>query len=356
MDTLMSNLPPEVSDILYRNFTIVQILAMFSIGAYNSLEVVMGIFERFKKYRGLYFWSMQVAAWGILLHAVPAQIRYIQNAPDLPMAVPFIIGWMCMVTGQAVVLYSRLHLVVHDVRHIRWVLWMIIANFFILHIPMAVLFFNLGHIPLARPAAIYDRLQVTGFAIQDTILCAIYIREALRALKPIFEAKGPQGRRILYQILFINCFGILLDILIVIAEFKFHYIAVSFRTVVYSVKLKLEFHALTQLCELTRTYPCAMCHGTDGNPRNSTNINIFDMLSNRPQPRDVEVQAVSSFGGPVSPAPVHSTRSSTCDFHEALRQTSSTVNSVETHSDARPQIRLTDTQSTIEMTLLESPK
>ena len=30
-----------------------------------------------------------------------------------------------MVTGQALVLYSRLHLVVADVRKVRWVLWMI---------------------------------------------------------------------------------------------------------------------------------------------------------------------------------------------------------------------------------------
>lgn len=49
------------------------------------------------------------------------------------------ISWWCMVTGQALVLYSRLHLVVRDKRKIRWVLVMIITNFFILHIPIMIL-------------------------------------------------------------------------------------------------------------------------------------------------------------------------------------------------------------------------
>ncbi|KAJ5550275.1 hypothetical protein N7535_001784 [Penicillium sp. DV-2018c] len=360
MDTLMSSLPPEVSSVLKSNLTILQIVAMFAIGAWNSLEVVIGIFERFKKYRGLYFWSMQIAAWGILLHAIPAQVRYTQIAPSLPMSIPFIVGWVCMVTGQAVVLYSRLHLVVHDVRHIRWVLWMIIINFFILHVPMITLFYHLDHTACRKPAAIFDRIQVSGFAVQDTVLCAIYVREALRALKPIFETKGPQGRRIIYQLIFANLLGILLDIFVIVAEFKMHYIAVSFKTVAYSIKLKLEFHVLTQLRELTRTYPCALCRaGEDATPRESMDINIHDVISTLPALRAPDAQATTTFGGTACAAAVHSTleRSSTHGFHEALRETTSTaVGSVETQRDARPRMRSTDTQSTIEMTLLDSPK
>ncbi|KAJ5773729.1 hypothetical protein N7457_008625 [Penicillium paradoxum] len=355
MDTLMSSLPREVSAVLNDNFVIVQAIAMFSIGAWNSLEVVINIFERFKTYRGLYFWSMQVAAWGILLHSIVAQARYTRTTPSLPLEIPFIIGWMCMVTGQAVVLYSRLHLVVHDVRHIRWVLWMIISNFFILHVPMIVLFFNLNHTEFKQPAFIYDRFQVVGFAIQDTVICAIYVHEALQALKPVFESKGIQGRRIIYRIILVNLFGILLDACIIIVEFRLHYIAISFKTVAYSVKLKLEFHALTQLRELTRTYPCTLCQGHEGVPRGSTDINLFDMLD-RPTPQDSEALGVTSFGGTVSPGAVRSERSSTHGFHDAMRQTSSTAGSVGTQGDYRSRIRSIDTRSTVEMTLFESPK
>ncbi|KAJ5795860.1 uncharacterized protein N7518_004400 [Penicillium psychrosexuale] len=359
MDTSMSNLPVEVSLILNTNFTIVQIIAMFSIGAWNSLEVVICIFERFKKYRGLYFWSMQVAAWGILLHAIPGQIRYTQQASAIAMSVPFMVGWICMVTGQALVLYSRLHLVVADIRHVRWVLWMIITNFFILHIPMAVLFgLNVGNISCGPVSGIYDRLQATGFAIQDTIICAIYVREALRALKPVFESKGPQGRRIIYRILFVNLFGILLNVLILLAEYKVHYIVISFKTVAYSIKLKLEFHALTQLRELTRTYPCAFCQGANGNARRSTDINLFDMLANSPPSQDTEAQASSSAGtaGRTTSPEQHSARSGIYDFHEAMRQTMSTMDIVESRANARPRMPSSDTQSSLEMALIERPK
>ncbi|CAG8891833.1 unnamed protein product [Penicillium egyptiacum] len=345
MDTAMTSLPPEVSAILNTNFTIVQVVAMFSIGAWNSLEVVIGIFERFKRYRGLYFWSMQIAAWGILLHAIPAQVRYTTQANSVSMSVPFLFGWICMVTGQAVVLYSRLHLVVSDVRHVRWVLWMIIANFFILHIPMTVLFFlNVGNISPGHVLVIYDHLQTTGFAIQDTVMCAIYIREALRALKPVFEFRGTQGRKIIYRILFVNLVGILLNVCILIANYKVHYIVISFKTVAYSIKLKLEFHALTQLRELTRTYSCTLCQGVNGNPRGSSDINLFHMLANNPPSQDTEAQASSSAAGTATPEP-RSASSGTYDFHEALRQTMPTVDSVEAEASVRPRMHSSDTQS-----------
>jgi hypothetical protein len=343
MDTSMSSLPKEVSELLLSNIVIVEILALFSIGAFGAVEVILAVFEQFKKYKGLYFWSMQITAWGILIHAIAAQMRYMNNASKLPLTIPFVIGWICMVTGQALVLYSRLHLVVNDIRHIRWVLWMIITNFIILHIPMTALFFclNLGQTRCLYPAFIFDRFQVTAFATQDTIICGIYIFEALRALKPIYEMKGREGRRIIHWLLIVNLLGIILNVTMVLAEFKFHNIAIGIKTIAYSIKLKFEFYALNQLRDLTRTSPCTPCEGEGG--RVSSDINIFDML-NRP------VETVPSFVGTISPPP-RSTRSSAYDFHEALRQTVS-ENSIQLQADQR-QIR-SDTRSTVEMTLLDS--
>ncbi|KGO77460.1 hypothetical protein PITC_048330 [Penicillium italicum] len=356
MDTPVSNLPPEVSALFNANMLIVEVVAMFAIALWNAVEVVIAVFEKFQKYRGLYFWSMQIAAGGILVHGVPATIRYANLTSSFSVAVPFVLGWICMVTGQAVVLYSRLHLVVADIRHIRWVRWLIIANVFILHVPMTVLFFlNLNKVPLGRAPEIFDRVQATGFANQDTLLCAIYVYEALRALKPVFESKGPQGRRIIYRILFVNLIGISLNIFIIIAEYKLHYLVTSFRTVVYSIKLKLEFHALTQLRELTCTYSCSFCQGANGNTCGSTNVNIFDLLANNPASHDPEAQTGAGASGPLSLSP-HSVRTGTHDFHEALRETLSTVNSVESYESSRHRMHSLDTQSTLELTLLECPK
>ena len=120
MDTVMANSPSEVGTILKENIAIIEIVSMFSVGVYNALETVFITFDIVKNYRSLYFWSLQVASWGILVHALPAMVCILSQAPKLPMSIPFLIGWYAMVTGQSVVLYSRLHLVVLDISKVRW--------------------------------------------------------------------------------------------------------------------------------------------------------------------------------------------------------------------------------------------
>ncbi|KAI2739959.1 hypothetical protein DTO013F2_9206 [Penicillium roqueforti] len=115
MDTAMAKLPSEVGTILRENIAVIEIVSTFSIGAYNALETVFITFDTVKNYRSLYFWSMQVVSWGILVYALPAMAYFLSCAPELPMSIPFVIGWYAMVTGQSVVLYSRLHLVVLDI-------------------------------------------------------------------------------------------------------------------------------------------------------------------------------------------------------------------------------------------------
>ncbi|KAH6869391.1 hypothetical protein B0T10DRAFT_568917 [Thelonectria olida] len=80
-----------------------------------------------------------VATWGIFLHT----ISYLMwNFGVLKNAVAWItiavIGWVPMVTGQSLVLYSRLHLIVYDERILRLVLAMIISDVFIGHVPTII--------------------------------------------------------------------------------------------------------------------------------------------------------------------------------------------------------------------------
>ncbi len=142
--------------------TAMVIAAFCAIAWVNTIELQARIWLTFKRYSGLYFWSLVLSSWGCALHALGfifLDFLIIRN----PHAVGVIIGvsWYrsdgqdptclrhsliflsfcrwCMVTGQALVLYSRLHLVVRDHVKIRWVLIMIITNFFILHIPIMIL-------------------------------------------------------------------------------------------------------------------------------------------------------------------------------------------------------------------------
>ena len=355
---------PSVGQFIMEHITVLEIVSMFAIAAYNALEVGIITLDCFKWYRGLYFWSMQVASWCTLVHAITGQISYVSSAPVLPISIPFLLSWMCMVTGQAVVLYSRLHLVVADVRSLRWVLAMITANALFLHIPMVILFYchAFGPSKFIRPARIFDRIQVTGFCIQDFIIGGIYIYESLRAFKPVLEARGREGRKVIYHLILVNAFVIILDIALMVTEFKAHYLQSSFNAVVYSIKLKIEFMMLTRLRLLTRRHSC-MCQSEEDTPRRSSDINIFEMATARSRAAEVTPPPFFTTPRPRSP------QSSTHEFHQALRETASSETAVfppetcilapepwaEKH-ERRPRVGSTDTISTMESGVVYLPK
>jgi hypothetical protein len=322
MDTAMAQLPSEVGTILRENIAVIEIVSMFSIGAYNALETVFITFEIVKNYRSLYFWSMQVASWGILVHALPTMACFLSHAPSLPMSVPFLIGWYAMVTGQSVVLYSRLHLVVLDVSKVRWVLWMIIVNACILHVPMTVLFLGIdnGNARFARPAMIYNRIQLAGFCIQEFVICGIYIYEAIRALKCIIRIRGRRGRKVIIHLLWVNVLVVVLNILLLLTEYKLHYIQVSFKTVVYSIKLKLEFSVLNSLRSLVHSPALASLPDLMQQCRASIDMNLFQAYFSRPiVALDM---ATPSSTGPVGVIRCDSPSSSIPDYHGMLREIS----------------------------------
>ncbi|KAI3093176.1 hypothetical protein CBS147333_10123 [Penicillium roqueforti] len=353
MDTVMTSLPPQVGAILMENISIVQIVSMFSIGAYNALETGIVTFDTFKRYRGLNFWSMQVASWGILVHALPAMARFISQASSLPTSIPFILGWYAMVTGQAVVLYSRLNLVVSDVRKVRWVLWMIIANACVLHIPMTVLFFGLsnGDARFARPAAIFDRIQTTGFCIQDFVICGIYIYEAVGTLKSIIAVRGRDGRNAIIHLLCINTIVVILNVLLLLTEYKLHYVQVSFKTVVYSVKLKLEVSVLNRFQSLMLGPLSLRPYGTE-EQHQSSDKNLVDMsFPSSVVAPEVTVQPVVA----QTEIPHLSLRPScTHGYHGTLRETSSEniispgdASPTRSLSEGHPSTRSTESSETL---------
>jgi hypothetical protein len=144
---------------------------------------------------------------------------------------------------------------------------------------MTVLFFGLnqGDARFARPAAIYDRIQVTGFCVQEIIICGIYIYEAVRALKPMVQTRGRSGRNAIIHLLWINIIVVLLNMLLLLTEFKLHYIQVSFKTVVYSIKLKLEFSVFNRVVSLTSTQP-SLSHYEPEDWRRPSKTSLLDKI------------------------------------------------------------------------------
>ena len=115
---------------------------------YNAVELTFMIFLTFQRYRGLYFWSLLLSGIGIIPYALGFLLKFMNLAPgNLKwLAIFFLtIGWYPMITGQALVLWSRLHLIVHGERGdkiIKYTMWMIIVDAICLHIPTTVLTFG----------------------------------------------------------------------------------------------------------------------------------------------------------------------------------------------------------------------
>jgi hypothetical protein len=228
-----------------------------------------------------------------------------------------------MVTGQAVVLYSRLRLVVFDTSKVRWVLWMIVASVCILHVPMTVLFFGRigGAVRLIKPAAIYNRIQLVGFCVQESVICCIYHYEVVRNLMCIARIRGRGSRHVTTHLLCVSGLIIVLNILVLLTEYKLQFIQVGLKTVIYSIKLKLEFTLLYHLRAVMHSDPLVfpldrMQHRWSSSNMNQLNMDVL--------PSTVVLELMGSSG--ADPAGernrCHSLSSDTPGYHETLREIS----------------------------------
>lgn len=233
------------------------ILVFISAALYNFLELNALILSTFKRPKGLYFYSFLVATWGIAFNAVGYLLKHLALTSNAHLyATLILIGWCTMITGQSVVLYSRLHLVMHNKKKLRAVLIMIITNAVWLHIPVIVLVYGSNSNnpkPFEKPYAIYEKLQLTVFVIQELIISGIYVWETTRMLRMERTIGNGGTLRVMNHLIYVNILVILLDFTILGLEFANLYdIQTAWKPLVYSVKLKLEFSILNRLIELTR--------------------------------------------------------------------------------------------------------
>lgn len=117
------------------------IVSVAALAMYNALELVVMVFLTFRRYHGLYFYSLLVSGLAIIPYSLGflLDLLSVTTGKARWFAVTLItVGWWPMVTGQAVVLWSRLHLIVvggKGERVIRWTKWMILINAIVLHLP-----------------------------------------------------------------------------------------------------------------------------------------------------------------------------------------------------------------------------
>lgn len=236
----------------------ITIATFAGIAWYNAVELIILVFVTFNKYRGLYFWSLLVSASiGVLPYSLGFLLKFFDLTSATWLSVTLLtIGWYCMVTGQSVVLYSRLHLVLRNPSVLKRVLAMIIINAIILHIPTTVLTYGSNMAP-DRGAYIagynvMEKIQMTGFCVQEFIISGLYIWETTKMLR--LDQEGGK-RKIMFQLLSINLIIILMDLGLLIIEYLNLYIMETMlKGVVYSIKLKLEFAVLGKLVHLVHAH------------------------------------------------------------------------------------------------------
>lgn len=236
-----------------------------TVAFYNVIELNVIIYSSFPRRTGLYFWSFLVATWGIAVYSVgflTKDLSVIRNG--FVYGTFIVVGWICMVTGQSMVLFSRMHLLVRDRRILRTTLACIIINAIIGHLPTSIVLYGSNSPHPDRwlePYAIMERIHVTIFFLQELAISSIYIVATIKLLRDKSRSssyssrRSAPGRRFLLHLIKINVMVVVLDITILALEYAGLYvIQTAYKGMVYSVKLKLEFSILNSLVEMTRAH------------------------------------------------------------------------------------------------------
>lgn len=238
------------------NLALHMTLAAFTgIAWYNVIELNIAVYMTFKRKRGLYFWSVFACIWGIALHSTAFILKLYGIVRAYQVTCTLItIGWYAMVTGQSLVLYSRLHLVVHEPRLIRGVLAMIVFNAVAMHLPTTVLTYGSNSPDWRRFSEgfrVMEKIQMTMFCVQELAISGIYIWATLQFLRPAYRRSI---RSVMVQLLWINVAIIAMDLAMLTMEYlNKYFLEAVMKGAIYSVKLKLEFAVLNQLMQLANS-------------------------------------------------------------------------------------------------------
>lgn len=292
---------------------------LLAIALYNFVELVVLIQTAFRRRQGLYYWSFVAATWGIAVYSAGFLTKDLSLIGDGAVyGTLIVVGWTCMVTGQSLVLWSRMHLLVRNKTTLRVMLAVILVDAVVGHVPTSVVLYGSNSSHPARwldPYAILERFHVTLFFLQELAISTIYIVETTKLLRtkpsmprpsvvliptPGGQVKNPHerkrsrsrsissssssrksggggmgvssrrakaaesGRQFLMRLIYINVLVVVLDMTIVALEYAGLYvIQTAYKGMVYSVKLKLEFSILNSLVEMTRAYHHARQGGDD---------------------------------------------------------------------------------------------
>ncbi|KIW05961.1 uncharacterized protein PV09_03146 [Verruconis gallopava] len=170
-------------------------------------------------------------------------------------------GWMCMVTGFGLTLYSRLNLIL-ETR--RWILYIIIFNTTIMEPFMAALSIGMAALSAKKDLAgkarwndvfhPMERITILSLFAQETLISFIYIWSTYQYLKARFGLENPRTTtRTMILLFLVQIVVLVLDIAIIVIDFLgYNTLKLFLNSWVYAFKLELEFIVLNQLVEISK--------------------------------------------------------------------------------------------------------
>lgn len=248
-----------------------------ALALYNCLEMVLLIATTFKRWKGLYFWSLTLCTLGVAGYTLGMTLVYFALGPLWLTKTLNDIGWLVMIITQSLVLYSRLNLIYDNERLLAAVKWMIICVSIFLPIPIVLDFgttysHDTGY---ARAYFYIEKLQMTGITVLELSISLLYVYKTVQLLRIISRV---HMRSMIWQLFVLNIIIVVMDTAIVVLQYRhLQLYQESIKGFVYSVKLKLELNILSKLVDIV--------HGDRTSDR-SMNLEVID--SNAVQVRERE--------------------------------------------------------------------
>jgi hypothetical protein len=211
------------------------------------------IYVTFKRHNGTYFWSTIITTLGIATYNTGNLITYFENSSPRVLANLFWhIGYGVSTTGLALVLWSRLHLVVNNRRLLQCLLVVIPFNGVVINFSaIGVLFgLTLKYNKVYVISIVLNYMGVITIVVIETILSSLYIFHTTRFLRSGYK---PTTRKIIGLLLCVQLLVIIFDAMLWSLVFtNLLQVATQIHPLIQSFKLKLEFIILNQLTDLVQ--------------------------------------------------------------------------------------------------------
>lgn len=204
-------LKKEPFDGEYSTPSVIVTLAL-GLALYNCLELGLLILTTFKRWKGLYFWSLTLCNLGVASYGFGMMTDYWKLTVLVVTKILVTAGWMLMITCQSLVLYSRLGLLLDNDKILKGVKWMIIINSAVVFTIVDVLdwgstyssnySFTVGYFYI-------ELIQITVFTLQELIISGLYVWKTYNLLQVTFKENT---RSMVMQVFAINVIIICMDV------------------------------------------------------------------------------------------------------------------------------------------------